>query len=301
MPLKHHYNPQFYLSRWAGEDGRLCQYSKPRDVVVPNRKYPSQTGFQERLYEMAGHPPDVAQQVESRFMQPLDTLAAEALVELENNDPVMERDPRLRSAWSRFIMSMMLRGPEAMQALKRGIAAHWQRAVPELEAKYAHLKGPDDPPNFADYMAKREHSTDAWAMSLAPYLIDHNMIGDLLNNMRWFIRRIGSDTGELLTSDQPILMSATLTEEHAYLFLPIGPKAMFVAVNDVETQDLVEARDPEDQLRGWNQYIAGRAVRYSYARDDSVFDFVSEHFGKHPRRTLLEELADRYAAQTPGA
>jgi len=295
-PIKHHFNPEFYLSRWTGNDGRLCQFSKPRDEIVPNRRYPSQTGFQERLYEMMDQPPELAQQVESRFMQPLDTLAAEALAALEADDPIMTRDVRLRSGWSRFIMSMMLRGPEAIQGLKRGIAAQWKKSMPELEAKYALVRSPEDPTTLQEYLAQTERSTDGWAVSLAPRLIDHAKIGEMLNNMRWFIRRIVSDKGEFLTSDRPVLMSWTLTEEHAFLFLPLGPKAMFAAVNDIETQRIVEERDPAEQVRNWNQFLAGQAQRYVYAQDDSMRAFVAEHFGKHRRATPFELLADLYSS-----
>ena len=295
-PIKHHYNPEFYLSRWTGDDGRLCQFSKPREEIVPNRKYPSQTGFQQRLYEMADQPPELAQQVESRFMQPLDTLAAEALTALEMDDPIMTRDARLRSGWSRFIMSMMMRSPEAIQGLKRGISAQWEKSIPELEAKYALARSPDDPTTLQEYLGQTELSTEAWAVSLAPRLIDHAKIGDLLNNMRWFIRHIVSDDGELLTSDRPVLASRTLTEENAFLFLPIGPKAMFAAVNDIETQRMIEERDSAEQVRSWNQFLAGRAQRYVYAQDDSMLTFVAEHLGKHRRATPFEMLADRYSS-----
>lgn len=295
-PIKHHYNPEFYLSRWIGDDERLCQFSKPRDEIVPNRRYPSQTGFQKRLYEMADQPPELAQQVESRFMQPLDTQAAEALAALEADDPIMTRDARLRSGWSRFIMSMMMRGPEAIQGLKRGTAAQWEKSMPELEAKYALVRSAGHPATLREYLAQTGDSTDGLAMSLVPHLIDHKKIVDLLNNMRWFIRRIVSDEGEFLTSDRPVLMSWTLTEEHAYLFLPLGPKAMFAAVNDIKTQRIVEERAPVEQVRSWNQLLAGRAQRYVYAQDDSMLAFVAEHFGKHRRATPFEQLADRYSS-----
>lgn len=294
VPIKHHYSPVFYLTRWTGEDGRLCQYSRPHERVVANRRYPSQTGFRERLYEMPDQPPEIAQQVESRFMQPLDTLAAETLGALEAGDPVMTRDPRLRSAWSRFILSMMLRGPEAMAALKRGVETQWQKSSPALETRYASMRRPDDPPTLPEYLERLGKNLDSWAMSLAPRLIDHHMIGEVLNNMRWIIRRITSEAGELLTSDRPVLSSWTLTEQNAFLFLPIGPRAMFVAVNDIETQRIVEARDPAEQVRSWNQFAVGRAIRYVYGRNDAHLGFVSEHFGQHRRPTLLEQLADRY-------
>ena len=72
-PLKHHFTPAFYLRQWAGDDGQLCEFSKPYgNVVKPKRTHPESTGYVERLYSVEGLPDAVAHVVESRFMQPLD-------------------------------------------------------------------------------------------------------------------------------------------------------------------------------------------------------------------------------------
>src|SRR5580692_1218431 len=42
---KHHYIPVFYSKEWAGPDGRLCEYSRPYDVVKPKRVHPDGTGY----------------------------------------------------------------------------------------------------------------------------------------------------------------------------------------------------------------------------------------------------------------
>jgi hypothetical protein len=70
-PTKHHHLPVFYLDRWTGADGRLCQFSQPYEQVKPKRLYPTQTGFVAGLYSMKGVPVEHSQQVEQRFMQPL--------------------------------------------------------------------------------------------------------------------------------------------------------------------------------------------------------------------------------------
>jgi Protein of unknown function (DUF4238) len=124
-------------------------------------------------------------------------------------------------------------------------------------------------------------------------MIDHADIGQLLNNMRWFVRHVPSDAGEFLTSDRPVVRSWTLSERNAYLFLPIGPKAMFVAVSDAETQWMVEQRDPAEQVEVVNRFVAGQAVKFVYARDDSLLDYVRQHIGTKPKKTLIEQLVDR--------
>jgi hypothetical protein len=222
----------------------------------------------------------------------LDTQAAEALRLLESGDHRLTREPHLRSAWSRFIMSLLMRTPEDIAALKLGTAEEWNRSLPTLEARYATKRREGDPPTFQEYLDKY-HPAEAerLAMSLAPKLMDHALIGQMLNNMRWLIRSI-TGNAEFLTSDRPVLTSATLTERNAYIFLPIGPKTMFVAVNDLETQQMVEEREPAIQIEGVNKLVAAHAVKYVYACDDTQLAFVQEHMSTRPQRTMLERLVE---------
>ena len=56
VSIRHHYIPVFYTRRWCTNDGRLCEYSRPRDKIHDQRVAPKTTGFQDRLYEMKGVP-----------------------------------------------------------------------------------------------------------------------------------------------------------------------------------------------------------------------------------------------------
>ena len=287
VPQKHHYLPEFYLSRWKGAGGQLCEFSCPYNQIKSKRVHPAQTGYVLRLYETRGLPLEQAQQVEQLFMQPVDTLAATALAMLENDDGRIHREPNPRSAWSCFIMSLLMRMPEDLAAPNIGLAEEMER---RLITQYAIKKGPNDPSILDAYLTSDPNYFERQAMSLIPQLIDHQNFGQLLNNMRWFVRRIPCGAGEFLTSDRPIVMSWTLTEPYAYLFLPVGPKAMFVAVNDVETQRIVEKRDATEQVEAVNRFVAGRAVKFVYARDDRPLNYVRQHMGTKPRRTLIERL-----------
>jgi hypothetical protein len=70
---------------------------------------PQVSGGEERLYIDPSAVPERAQEAETGFMSPLDSAAAEALAALEQGDYRMRRDPQMRSAWSRFLMSLMMR------------------------------------------------------------------------------------------------------------------------------------------------------------------------------------------------
>lgn len=292
-PKKHHYLPAFYLRRWIRDDDkRLCEFSRPYGgMVVPQRRYPEATGFVPLLYETPGVPPEEAQRVEEKFMKPLDTLASDALEMLENDDPRMCTDPKYRSAWSRFLMSLCMRTPEDIATVKRGVSTEWVRSIKELQARYDAEKGPDTAPNVEQYLALNDPDASVrLAMTLAMKLMDHQKIGELINNMRWLVVRIDSQAGEFLTSDRPVLMTTLLSEENAFLMLPIGPKMLFVAAKDIETQMRIVARDPAERVKVTNRYVVAHAANMVYAREDSVLEYVRQYMSTEPRTSLFERM-----------
>ncbi|MCD2175073.1 DUF4238 domain-containing protein [Rhizobium sp. C4] len=297
QPLYHHYLPSFYQARWAGEDGKLRRFSKPiENKIVAKWVSPEVSGGEDLLYTDHAAPVDIAQALESGFMSPLDSLASQALVALEANDPILRRDSRLRSAWSRFLMSLMMRMPDHLETLSGGLMEEWARAMPELEAAYAVGKGPTDPATLTEYLDGRSpHEIRSWMFRVLRTLIDHSQVGALINNMRWFVREIDGPA-QFLTSDRPIITLYEFAAEDSYIILPIGPKSAFVAVNNVATQRRIEAYDAERWVGGLNRLIAGAAVRFAFARDDEMRPLIEKAFGSKPRTTLFQYLV-RYQRQ----
>jgi len=327
-PLKHHYLPVFYLKRWAGADRKICEFSVPYGRIYKRRIYPVQTGFVERLYEMKGVPAAVAQQVEEEFMKPIDTFASISLAQLERGDeqngipikskwgtllsilrylfhrqPVVkaqkrnpiDHDPRYRSAWSLFIMTLLMRMPEDLKALSAALEAQWETGLKQIEKKYAASRQPSDPITLQEFIDKNDPGhMERWTLNVARFLMDHEGIGQLLNNMRWFVVNTIGTNLQFLTSDRPVIMSATLTEPDAYLFLPIGPQRVFVAVLNAETGIKIWRRPLPELVSSVNDVIAGHAIKYVYGCDDSQLKFVGEHIFKRPQKSLMEHLAERY-------
>lgn len=292
-PKFHHYIPSFYQSRWVGSDGRLGVYSKPyRDKLHYKRVYPTMAGGVDYLYSNPTAPTDIAQKMESDFMSPLDSQANEALTMIETGDLSINRDSKRRSAWSRFLMSLMMRMPDDVAALKLGLSEEWARHMPELETAYQTKKEPGSPENFREYMdSLHPQEMQSWAISIAPTLIDHALIGDLINNMRWFTREISGDQ-KFLTSDRPLISLYEFNADDSYIMLPIGPKRMFVAVNNSETQRRIESHNPEGWIATMNAIVVGAAKQFVFCSDDSQRDFVQSHFANRPRKTLIEMLIE---------
>lgn len=291
LPLYHHYLPAFYQSRWSGEDGRLRRFSKPHgDKLATKWVSPQVSGGEDLLYTDHSTPAESAQAMESGFMSPLNSLASEALIALETDNPAVRKDARLRSAWSRFLMSLMMRMPDHLETLTTGLAEEWARRMPELEAAYEAKKGPHDPATFAAYMDTRSpDEVRSWMLSVLRTLMDHALIGEMINNMRWFVRTVDGPA-EFLTSDRPLITWYEFAAHDFYIILPIGPKSAFVAVNNEKTQRGIEARAADEWVTGLNRSIVGAANKFVFARDDGMKDFIAQHFGAKARTTLFEYL-----------
>ena len=228
--------------------------------------------------------------METGFMSRLDSRASDALVALEAGDQAIRKEPQLRSAWSRFLMSLMMRMPDHLETLETGLVEEWARRTPELAALYETQRRPDDPATFAAYMDKRSPGElRGWMLSVLRALMDHSQIGEMINNMRWFVRTIDGPA-EFLTSDRPLITWYEFAAQDSYIILPIGPKSAFVAVNNEETQKRIEARAAEEWVTALNSYIVGAARKFVFARDDCMKDLIAAHFGDAPRTTLIEYL-----------
>jgi hypothetical protein len=101
---KHHYIPVFYSKEWAGPDGRLCEYSRPYDVVKPKRVHPDGTGYVRGLYTVPRNDPRVAEYIEREFFKVTDNSASLVLAMLRSGQPIVWNSDN-RSAWTRFILS----------------------------------------------------------------------------------------------------------------------------------------------------------------------------------------------------
>lgn len=292
-PINHHYIPVFYLSRWVGADGRVCRFSRPYGVEVKAaRVVPKATGFEPRLYETSGLPPEQAQTMEKDFMAKLDARASDALGHLEQGLSEEKWTSRPRSSWSRFMLTQMLRTPEDIAQLKSSVRQTWDEAIPGLQEVYAARRSATDPLTVREYLEGQNiGQVDEFAFSVARTLMDHSKIGQLLNNMHWLVLDIPDDELPLLTSDRPIWMTSTFTEEDAFITMPIGPRKLFTAVISPTTQHKIKARPPRDLVKAVNKIIVQHAVKYVYGLTDAMLPFIQEHMSTKRHSTLLERQA----------
>jgi hypothetical protein len=289
---KHHYIPAFYLKQWARDKGRLCEFSKPHDRVKPRKTYPEGTAYVHGLNTVEGLPPAETHFLEEVFFQIADDTAARAL-RILLTPPPWTLTPKERSGWSRFIMSLLVRNPESMQRYKEVAAAIFREALPRIEATYAKEHGPGDPPTYAEYA--QLHGPNPAARTIVRVvqkLADNEELGRRINSMRWTVLSDPDPKFELLTSDRPMLMTNGIGPPRGHLIMPISPSHIFVATNNVETENHVRTVwKNRDAIAQVNDRVASQARKYVYSADDRPLAFVSNRLGLGHTADPLENLS----------
>ncbi|WP_229165449.1 DUF4238 domain-containing protein [Bradyrhizobium altum] len=292
--FRHHYIPKFYTKRWSGEDYKLTEFSRPYKELISKRVLPVQTGFADRLYELKGAPASAAQQVEDEFMSPVDSDAALASEMLENADPRINTDSKWRSAWSQFLITLLMRTPKDLTVLAQIIEEDWARDFPRFEQKYSASRKPDDPATLQEFIDQKDPDYIArWTIDEARALMSHDQLGQQLNNLRWFVLTTTSDAPKFLTSDRPVVMSDTLTADNSYLYLPIGPRLLFVAVTNAKAEQRIKTWPSAKLVDETNRLVVLQASKYVYGADSIAAEFVEGHYGKPGPKSFMERLRER--------
>lgn len=292
-PKHHHYLAVFYLSRWMGDDGRICRFSRPfGEKFEAKRVVPKGTAYEEHLYSLRQPDAPPVPEMEKGFMSRLDSEAAEALRCLEDGLLESKWESRLRSAWSRFIWAQSIRTPSEIQQLKSYVKEAWSAGIPDLQERYAELRPEDAPESVDDYLASLDQYTeDRFALSIARRSMDHSGIGQIINNMHWKVLRFDDCGIPLMTSDRPVWMTATLTEQDAFITMPIAPTRLFVSTHAPETMRRLSQRNRRQQAKYINKLTAQHAVSAVYATDNKMLEFVQKHFATKRHSTHFERLA----------
>ena len=291
-PRRHHYIPEVYLKRWIGSDGMLIEFRhRYGGKVGPRSTSPGGTGYVFDLYTAPNEAPDETAKLETQFFSPVDSAAGEALDLLYVDGQAEAWNDDQRSAWSRFILSLLLRTPEDIAFLKSSFSIDWTKTVPEMKPRNPEDWSADDLARYRKTMASvSSEEKDSMALSLAPTLIDHEGIGARLNHMRWRTLQFVDVKRELLTSDRPVVMTGTLTEEHAHIILPIGPSRLFVAVKDDATFEILRKRDPDDLIEVINELVTQHAQKVVFGRDTTQLRFIQNRLGTKRQPSLMERI-----------
>lgn len=296
-PVKHHYLPEFYLSRWRNEAGLLVEFCTRYGKLYARPTSTKGTGYRPHLYSLQLS--DDPQQLEKGFMKKLDTRASKVLDLLEAGTDPDSLTVSQRSDWSRFLMSLLMRTPSDIETFKTAYAAEWVHTTPAQEETYRAKRQPGWPETLSEALqAQGPLKTADDAMETAARMMDHDGLGKIINNMIWAVIDTSEASGRFLTSDRPVMFDMPFLQRDSYLFLPIGPTKIFAATHNAQTMARVFALPLESRVEASNQFVSGHAVSMVYGQDASARDFVAQHISKRPQPSLAELLARQARART---
>jgi hypothetical protein len=272
--MKHHFSPKFYLCGWVGPDGKLCCIRKVYGKIVAERKTPTATGYVNDGYKTDHVPAHDAHRVETAFMSPLDNDAARELQRMLAGDPRI-RTSEERSAWTRFVISLLFRHPAAVESLK----AHFQQmhdvAVRGVEAESPGAVITLDPA-----------VTSAAASNMLTEIIDNDRVGPTIFDMKWVVVDVSKSKLPLMTSDRPVVMPHGLDHPDCHIALPISPTKLFIAAHTDRFKQLKPGQETV-VVKAINKAVVAQAREFVWAVDDSQLAFVEKHMGTAPERPIM--------------
>lgn len=291
----HHFTPVFYLENWiVGPESRLVEYARRgHGPITPRWTGPRGTGYDRYLYDSTD---GSAPSLEAEFMMPADTHAATAIKMFMQPGKTLEWTRKERSAWSRFIMSMLMRHPDDVAELMRLVEDDWTNLTGEVREQYRRRWQEGMPEtaeewwdqNRAEY---RETARLQWLRAM----IDNEGVGRRINAMSWNVANVRNGKHRLLTSDRPVCMTDTLDELDAFIMMPLTPTKLFIAVRRMETLAKIQQLETDDLIAEVNREVVQKAHRFVFASDMSETRFVLNHFGHSHEPTWMMRLAEKRA------
>lgn len=279
---RHHYIPQFLSKLWIGKDGKLCEHSRPHKALVSQRKPPKAVGFERDLYSLPGAIPSDVAFVEDRFFAIGDQRACNALqVILTGNLANFSREHR--EAFTRLLVSFYHRTPDRVQYIRETLANETQRVIDEVREEIRIGARPPPRPgmDFEQYAANLMAKTYdfLWGKSLMS-LVDSQMVGPAVFNMRWATRRLPRSERDLLLGDHPLVRSNGIAHPEGHIALPLGPRLLFLATNTLETQRQILGQSDERIVRDCNRETLRHAKRFVYSTDERQVRFIDNRLSR---------------------
>lgn len=251
-----------------------------------------ETGFIENLYRIPGATKKTQQNIERIFMGAVDKHAATARdIMLAGDIPT---EPSIRHAWARFLLSLVMRTPEAVKAFKHKVKSDFLVPDPEFQGKYNEIKKEDWPPTLEEYMLQQSPTMpEREAVIMITRLIQNQNVLRLMMRADWWLLDTSTKRRKILTSDHPLIMSNGLGRPDGHFALPLSPNLVFVAFMNHGIGRGIQRIPLSRLMRDINDAVIGQGRRSVYAFDEEETRAVKRRMGKRdymsplPRNMLL--------------
>jgi len=269
--MKHHYVPQFLLSRWADNTGRLFSFSRPNGRLVCSRRTPKSTGYEDGLYallaDVLGFSRDV---VEEKIFARIDDGAAKALEKLERHEGLSEDD---HIAWTFFLSSLRMRQPDTIEFLRTKGMVQLRKSLADRDA----ITLPEGWPTTQEWFAENHPGVlEATPLtSWLPRMIFNKEVLDAFAGLKWWFREFEPGDGRLLLSDLPLYWNGGFSKPGFYIHVPIAPNRLFIGTRTEETEAILSQITSAELVQQVNRAsIASTTQRLWASSREDVHAFI---------------------------
>ena len=285
-PRDHHFIPVFFLKKWAATNGKVIEYTIKRGKLIAKPVGPRSTGFELDLYAFGELPPDLRQFVEEEFFSYADNIAAIALERLLAGD-LDDWSSDLKSGWSRFLIGIHLRHPDAMPELRAAAISIWEGSGEAAQLAYEAIRNPEHPATFDEYCERHDPLVAVKARAnMVIKSFDNDILGTHINGMAWAVMDVSASPISMLLSDRPVEIS-NLKQPNGFVAMPISATKLFVAANDRTAFTNLSRLKPRKLVEHVNLFVVSRARRFVWAKDETEARFIQNHMSKNLEPTPL--------------
>jgi hypothetical protein len=285
-----HYLPIFYQRRWGTRaDKRVCVYSRPYKASCKIWKHPAGVGYQTDLYTVSNVDAAAATYLEKQFFLVTDDLAAKALSVIECGQ-WQPMNTTTRSAWTRFIMSLLHRNPEQVAKSLAVVSQYVSLLKSQYEKLYYEKKDANHPATFDEFWQDilPEIVGRTW-IRLVQTTIDSKTVGAHFNNLFWRVVEFKSKS-TLMTGDRPIIMTNGMVKPDSHLVIPIGPRKLFVAAPNLDLVNSLAGQNADEVVEFVNDRVVRQAHRFCISSEDRYLQFFDDRFGEMLPSSPVETL-----------
>lgn len=266
---KHHYIPVFYLKQWA-PNGRLTVFKRPHDTVVATETTPKHTGYVRGLYWLEGADPIVANRIETIVMGQIDNNAAIAHQFLLRDD-VTNLSAIARTAWSRFILGLVIRSPASIRNIYLGMTTPGTDVFREMSEEFSQKFPGKHYKDLSPDMMKRA------ALFSISHLIQNPEIERAINAMQWSIYEPGLPELRFVTSDRPVIMNNGIGRKQGHIAIPISPTKLFLAFANKEIRQEIGAMSPWEIVGNVNTAAIRGAIEMAWDTTAFRLPLMKQH------------------------
>lgn len=265
--MKHHYVPQFLLSRWTDDAGRLFSFSRRNGRLVCSRRTPKSTGYEDGLYallaDVFGFSRDI---VEEKIFARIDDGAAKAVEKLERHEGLSEDD---YIAWTFFLSSLRVRQPDTIELLRTQGMEMLRKSLADRDA----MTLPEGWPTTQEWFAENHPGVlEATPLtSWLPRMIFNKEVLDAFGGLKWWFREFETGDGRLLLSDLPLYWDGGFTKPGFHIHVPIAPNRLFIGTRTEQTEAILSQIPSAELIERVNRASVASASQRIWAssREDA--------------------------------